>query len=151
MATIMIVEDNAIQREGMAAVLRDEGHTVLTAANGDEGLSWVRCEPSPDLILLDMMIRQGHDGWYFFAKRKQIPSALSIPVVIVTGIGNASNDWATDLGASGLIRKPVETETLLAEVNRWLVKSEKTGTDPIHFPEDSPAADRLPPGTAPMA
>src|SRR5690348_7654521 len=118
--TILVIEDNPIQREGVAVLLREHSYTVILAADADEGLSWVRSEPPPDLILLDMMMRHGKDGWYFLARRKQVPAAAAIPILIVTGIGNASDEWATALGACGLIRKPVEVEPLLTQISRCL-------------------------------
>jgi CheY-like chemotaxis protein len=119
--TLLVVEDNAIQREGLAAVLREHGYTVLTAADGDEAMSWLRSEPPPDLVLLDMIIpRTGHDGWYFLEQRRRHPALASIPVIITTALGNASQEWAAALGARGLLRKPVEVEPLLTHLNRCL-------------------------------
>jgi two-component system chemotaxis response regulator CheY len=118
--TILVVEDNPIQREGVAAILQQQGYTVLPAADADEGLAWVRSEPPPDLVLLDMMTRAVKDGWYFLAQRSRVPSAASIPVIIVTDVGNASDGWACMLGARGLLRKPLEVDALLAQIRRCL-------------------------------
>jgi adenylate cyclase len=118
--TILVVEDNLIQREGVAALLQQQGYTVLPAADADEGLAWVRSEPPPDLVLLDMMPRAVKDGWYFLAQRDRVPSAASIPVILVTDVGNAGHGWAASLGACSLLRKPVEIEALFAEVRRCL-------------------------------
>lgn len=119
--TILVVEDNAIQREGLAVILHAEGYTVLLAADGEEGLNWLRSEPTLDLILLDMMIpRCAADGWFFLGERKSVPAAASVPVIIMTGIGNASDEWAASLGARGYLRKPVEPEHLLREIKHYL-------------------------------
>jgi hypothetical protein len=48
------------------------------------------------------------------------PAAASVPVVIITAIGIATQEWAASLGAKGLLRKPVDVETLVAEVKRYL-------------------------------
>jgi len=53
--TVLVVEDNSIQREGLASVLRNEGYRVLAAADGEEALKYLRGDPTPDLLLLDMM------------------------------------------------------------------------------------------------
>jgi hypothetical protein len=42
------------------------------------------------------------------------------PVVITTGLGIASNEWARSLGADGLLRKPIDLGRLLAEVRARL-------------------------------
>ncbi|HVS35407.1 MAG TPA: response regulator [Gemmataceae bacterium] len=117
--TILIVEDNEVQREGLAVVLRKEGYNAVSAMCGDEAVGIVERVVRPDLILLDMMI-PSPDGWRFMAMRKDNPALAAAPVVIVTALGVASPEWAESLGACGLIRKPVETAHLLAEVRRRL-------------------------------
>jgi CheY-like chemotaxis protein len=118
--TILVVEDNPIQREGLAVILREQGHTVTTAADAEEALSRLQGSAVPDLILLDMMMRQGRDGWYFLAQRKVIPVLASAPIIITTGIGNASDDWAAALGACCMLRKPLEVESLMTAIRRCL-------------------------------
>jgi two-component system, chemotaxis family, chemotaxis protein CheY len=116
--TILIVEDNDVQREGLAAVLRNEGNTVIVAASGKEALSVVGTV-LPDLILVDMLMPPP-DGWILMRLWKINSELASVPVVIVTSLGIASEEWAASLGACGLIRKPVETEPLLREVRRCI-------------------------------
>ena len=117
--TILIVEDNEVQREGLAAVLRKEGYTVIAAVGGSEAVAILQRIATPDLILLDMMIPPP-DGWRFMAMRKTNPLLAAAPVVIITALGVASPEWAASLGACGLLRKPVDTEPLLAEIRRGL-------------------------------
>jgi CheY-like chemotaxis protein len=116
--TILIVEDNEVQREGLAAVLQNEGYSVVVAADGKEALSVVGTI-LPDLILIDMMMPPP-DGWGLMRLWKQNPALASVPVVIMTSLGIASEEWAASLGACGLIRKPVEMEPLLREVRRCI-------------------------------
>jgi two-component system response regulator MprA len=115
--TLLLVEDNEVMREGLTVVLRHAGYAVTLAANGQEALSALRGGVRPDLILLDMLVPVV-DGWRFLEQRRRQPALLAIPVVILTGLGVASPEWATALGAAGLLRKPVETEELLREVRR---------------------------------
>jgi CheY-like chemotaxis protein len=118
--TVLIVEDNAIQREGLAVVLRQQGLTVLVAADCQEALELTE-RSEPDVVLLDMLIANASaDGWWFLQKRKQIPHLASIPVLITTAMSIASKEWAASLGATGLIRKPIEVEPLLAAIQRCL-------------------------------
>src|SRR4051812_2934602 len=84
--TLLVVEDNAITREGLAVVLRREGYAVVTAANGREALDCLRAGSAPALILLDMMM-PAHDGWWFLEKRRRDPWLASAPVIITTGVG----------------------------------------------------------------
>jgi CheY-like chemotaxis protein len=115
--TVVVVEDNRISREGLAVVLREEGAVVALAADGQETLAYLRSRPPPDLVLLDMML-PGIDGWGVLAERRRDPSMAAVPVLILTGLGIASPDWAASLGAAGYLRKPVDAEGLLAEIRR---------------------------------
>jgi len=117
-STVLVIEDDSIQREGLAAVLRQQGFTVLTAENGRDALN---CLSSgiPDIILLDMQM-PGWDGWWFLEQRKSLPALASVPVIITTAIPVASREWASSLSATGLLRKPFEVEPLLDEISRCL-------------------------------
>ncbi len=76
---------------------------------------------TPDLILLDMMIPPpGCDGWQFLEQRRRNPAIAAVPVIIITGLGIASDEWATSLGAIGCFRKPLEVEPMLSEIRRCL-------------------------------
>jgi len=116
--TVLIVEDNDIEREGMAAVLRQAGYAALPAPSVDVALAYPESTgASPDLILLDMMLPDT-DGWGFLELRKKNPALASVPVVIVTGLGVASQEWGTSLGASAVLKKPFDSGDLLREVRK---------------------------------
>ena len=128
--TILLVEDNEVQREGLAVVLRKEGYTALPAADAGEAMTMVQRVVTPDLILLDMMIPSpAADGWRFMEARKRNPALASVPVVIMTALGIASEEWAASLGACGLIRKPTEVASLLAEIRSRLGEEPTPPTD----------------------
>jgi two-component system, chemotaxis family, chemotaxis protein CheY len=114
---ILVVEDNEVVREGMAVVLGRFGCRVTLAADSSEALALLRGGLRPHLILLDMLT-PGLDGWSFLEQRRRDPALAGIPVLITTALGVASEEWAAALGASGLLRKPVQTELLLHEVRR---------------------------------
>jgi two-component system, chemotaxis family, chemotaxis protein CheY len=117
---ILVVEDNEVVREGLALVLRRSGCEVVAVAEGGEALTLIRAGFHPDLVLLDMLTPPGLDGWHFFTERKRNTALAGIPVVIVTSLGVASWEWAADLGACGLIRKPIDPDLLLEKVRRCL-------------------------------
>jgi CheY-like chemotaxis protein len=118
--TLMIVEDDDTQREGLATLLRNEGYTVIETSDSGDALEQMLQGKVPDLILLDMVIpAPARDGWYFIEKRKRFSDLVAVPLVIVTGLDIASPEWAGSLGASGLVKKPIiAIETLLAEIRR---------------------------------
>lgn len=117
--SLLIVEDNTIAREGMGVVLRQAGYRASLVADGEEARDFLERNPPPDLILLDMLL-PGRDGWSFLEDLKHEAALASVPIIIVTGLAIASPEWAKSLGASGLIRKPVDVPALLAEIGRCL-------------------------------
>jgi twitching motility two-component system response regulator PilH len=114
--TVLVVEDNEVERAGLEAVLGQEGYAVVTAQTADEGLERLRAG-GIDLVLLDMML-SGRDGWYFLSRRQREPQAAGVPVIVTTGLEVASLEWAASLGASACFRKPFPVAALLREVRR---------------------------------
>jgi CheY-like chemotaxis protein len=117
--TLLIVEDDPVVREGLARILEQQGYITIPTANGQEALQCLQEGPVPDLILLDMINAfSGGDGWDFLERRKRNFTLASVPVLILTGVGVASKEWAADLGAVGLLKKPFDAQPLLDEVGR---------------------------------
>jgi CheY-like chemotaxis protein len=119
--TILLVEDDSIQRAGLLTLLEQQGYTVRPAADGKTALDLLRNGLAPDLIILDMMIPPPDcDGWHFLEKQGKMAAVASIPVVITTSLSVASQEWASSLGACCLIRKPIEVEPMLASIKACL-------------------------------
>jgi CheY-like chemotaxis protein len=119
--TILIIEDDTIQREMLATALRQQGFRVLTATEGNEAINRLSNGPVPDLILLDMLLSSGErDGWWFLNQRQHIPALAAVPVVIMTSLSVACEAWAASLGAAGLLRKPFDPTALQAEIRHCL-------------------------------
>jgi CheY-like chemotaxis protein len=124
--TILVVEDDNIQREQLVTILHRQGFRVLTARDGNEALNLLSSRPLPDLILLDtLLFNRYFDGWWFLEQRQRFPALASVPVIITTELTLASREWATTLGAVGLLRKPFEAEALLLEIHRCLRMTER--------------------------
>jgi CheY-like chemotaxis protein len=116
--SLLVVDDDPIQREGLAALLRHEGYTVDVAADGVDAIERLGKVPT-DLVLLDMMMTPpALDGWRFLALWKRLAAIASVPILIITGLDIATAEWAASLGAAGCIKKPVDTKVLFAEVRR---------------------------------
>ena len=114
--TILIVEDDLDIREALTHILEFEGYHVTCVGNGQEALDYLRANPNPSLILLDLMMPV-MDGWQFRAEQVKDPNLAKIPVVIVSADGRVYQKAAT-IGASGYLKKPVELEVLLNTVQR---------------------------------
>jgi two-component system chemotaxis response regulator CheY len=116
MKTILIVEDDATLRAALREALEEHGYEVEVAEEGAAALAWLRREPRPALILLDLMM-PGLNGWDFLARRRIDPSLPAIPVVVLSGqLLGPERDSV--LPADGFVRKPVDMDELLAEVQR---------------------------------
>jgi len=115
--TIMVVEDNAIAREGVAFILRRHGYNVIAFENGLDALNHVATGGVQDIILLDMVLPL-LDGWHFLQRLKSLPLG-STPVVVTTGT-ILTREWAAQNGCAGFLRKPIEEDELLDEINRHL-------------------------------
>ncbi len=118
---ILVVEDNAIVREGTGVVLRQAGYAADLASDGTAALALLRQDVRPDLILLDMML-PGRDGWAVLEELRRDPALAGVPVLILTGLGIASTEWAVSLGATEVLRKPVEAAALLEAVGRHVIR-----------------------------
>jgi CheY-like chemotaxis protein len=116
--TILVVEDNAITREGLAAILANVGYAVTAAENGQRALELLREGLAPDLVLLDMLMPV-LDGWHFIHQLHQSPGLAEVPVVVVTGT-ILTREWAESNGCAGFVHKPIEPGPLLEEVRHCL-------------------------------
>ena len=116
--TLLIVEDNVVTREGLSTILSRQGYSIRGAADGRQAVEALRAE-KPNLILLDMLLHgSGEDGWMLLEKFRHNPEWRSIPVIIVTGIIVASEEWAISLGARAVVRKPIDLDELLLKIQR---------------------------------
>jgi DNA-binding response OmpR family regulator len=116
-ARILIIEDERPMRTALVDVLEAEGHRVLTAADGEEGLQRALAE-KPDLILLDLMMPR-LDGYAVCAELRRL--ANPVPILILTAKGQLEDRVkGLDLGADDYLVKPFSTEELLARVRAVL-------------------------------
>ena len=84
MATILVVDDNAVVARVLARLLQQKGHHALVAGDGPSALQTVR-ERSPDLILLDMMMPD-MDGLEVLRRLKADPDTSRPPVVLFSAV-----------------------------------------------------------------
>ena len=115
--TLLVVDDNDVCREALAVLLRRAGYRVVPAGNGEEALRLLWGGPRVDLVLLDMLMPVV-DGWHFLDRLKA--ESARPPILVTTSAPVLSREWAEDHECVGFLRKPVETEELLAEVARCL-------------------------------
>ena len=113
MATILIVDDLSANRKVLVALLRHQGHRVLEAADGRQGLVAVRTE-RPDLVITDVLMPV-MDGYELVRQLRLDPATSGIPVVFYTahyGEGEA-RALALSGGVAYVLTKPVVSEEVL--------------------------------------
>jgi CheY-like chemotaxis protein len=111
MARILVADDSETILLLMRTRLEMAGHTVVTAADGQEVIDAVASDGMPDLFLLDAMMprKSGID-----ALRELRAGGHDVPALIVSAHQNASDaDAPTDLGINGYITKPIDFDRLL--------------------------------------
>ena len=116
MATILIVDDDAALRDGLAEALTDLGHTPRLAASGREGLAAL--DGTVDGVLLDLRMPGGMDGIEVLRRIRARTDAP--PVVVLTAFASAANTIeAMRLGAYDHLNKPIgraELQELLSRL-----------------------------------
>jgi len=119
-STILVVDDSADLREVLRDVLADEGYEVALAASGREALDYLRTNPPPSLILLDVGMPD-MDGTTFLAHRARDAALAAIPVVLLSGVSDLSAQAA--LAGVPRLEKPVNLDELLAVVGRHCMRT----------------------------
>lgn len=114
-AHLLIVEDDPLAREAMAALLGDEGYRVTTAPDGHAALALVGHE-LPDLVISDVRMPRG-DGLELVQRLRARAPTARVPVILVSALAEADRRIAAlDLGADDFLAKPVDPGELLARV-----------------------------------
>ena len=120
MTTILIVEDNEMNRDMLSRRLERKGFKVLIAIDGAQGLDVARAK-SPDLILMDMSLPV-MDGWEATRRIKADEALKRIPVIALTAHAMANDrDKALEAGCDDYDTKPIELPRLLAKMESLLI------------------------------
>lgn len=112
--TILVVEDDLPIRESLCELLTFEGYSVEAASHGLEALSKLKNIGKPRLILLDLMMPV-MTGWEFLEQIRNDNAYSSVPVVILSAVGNTSKEGL----ANGFLKKPIEMDSLLAQIKKF--------------------------------
>lgn len=123
MAKILIIEDDKFLRELIARKLTGENFEIAEAVDGENGLKMVK-EEKPDLILLDLIL-PGIDGFEVLAKMKEDPALASIPVIILSNLGQREDvERGLKLGAVDyLVKAHFTPNEIIAKVKAILKQS----------------------------
>jgi len=118
MALILIIDDSAFQRRLMRKLIELQGHNVIEATNGMEGLDAIITQ-SPDCVFLDLIMPESN-GFELLEKLQQ--QKIDVPAVVVTAdVQTSTYEQCLGLGAMAVVNKPVDNkvlhETLIRALN----------------------------------
>lgn len=116
MPTILVVEDNEMNRDMLCRRLSRKGYSVLVAQDGVEGLSVARAQ-APDLIIMDLSLPHV-DGWEASRRLKADAATSAIPIIALTAHAMSTDkEKALAAGCDDFDTKPVDFARLLQKID----------------------------------
>ena len=113
MAKVLIVDDSPTETYKLTGMLEKNGHTVITAGNGEDGVVTAKAE-RPDVVLMDIVM-PGLNGFQATRQLSKASETTHIPVIIVTTKDQETDRvWGMRQGAKAYLTKPIEEKELMA-------------------------------------
>jgi two-component system, cell cycle response regulator DivK len=117
--TILLVEDNELNRDMLSRRLERRGYRIITAVDGASGISMAR-EMKPDLILMDMSLPVV-DGWTATRELKKSFECSAIPIIALTAHAmSGDREKSIEAGCDDYDTKPIELPRLLLKIESLL-------------------------------
>jgi signal transduction histidine kinase len=116
MSRVLHIEDDPRNRLLVRKLLAGEGHEVIDATDGLEGVR-AALTVRPDLVLVDLNI-PGLDGYEVTLRLRSEPSLSGVPIVAITAEGDRDTSFA--VGCDGFIQKPIDARSFAQLVRRFL-------------------------------
>ena len=124
MPTILLVEDNEMNRDMLSRRLERKGYTVVIAIDGEQGVEMAIAK-RPDLILMDMSLPV-IDGWEATRRIKANDTVSDIPVIALTAHAMAGDqEKCVAAGCNDYDTKPVDLPRLLGKIEALLLQRSK--------------------------
>ena len=118
-ATLLVVDDEANNRNVIVAQLKNEGYAIMTAGSGEEALELIH-QQLPDLILLDVMM-PGISGFDVAEILKSEERTANIPIIMVTALSDSKSRLAgLTNGVEEFLTKPVARAELVMRIRNLL-------------------------------
>ncbi|TLZ37762.1 MAG: adenylate/guanylate cyclase domain-containing response regulator [Gammaproteobacteria bacterium] len=131
---ILVVDDNAANREMLSRRLAREGHRVQVVANGPEALTLLHRQPI-DLVLLDVLMPE-MSGYEVLQRLTADEELRAIPVVMISALDEMDSVVrCIELGAQDYLPKPFDPVLLRARIGACLEKKRLRDREAIHLKE----------------
>ncbi len=119
MTTILLIEDNALNRDMLSRRLQRMGYKVILAVDGHDGVKQTRTH-TPDVVLMDINMPV-MDGWQATKILKEDPITTTIPIVALTAHAQgADRDKAGALAFDAFATKPIDFPALVQQIESLL-------------------------------
>jgi CheY-like chemotaxis protein len=114
--SVLVVEDDADQREAVSMALAVQGYRPVAVTNGREALDVLEREQAPTMILLDLAM-PAMSGWTFLEEKRRRPGLATIPTLVMTAY-DADFTQKQGLRDVEVLHKPFDIDVLLEAVHR---------------------------------
>lgn len=132
-ATVLLVEDNALNRDMLSRRLDKMGYQVLLAVDGEDGVAQTRAL-MPDVVLMDINMPV-MDGWQAVRILKDDPRTRAIPVIALTAHAMSSHkDKADEIGFDDFATKPIDFPALVQTIEA-IMHTQSLNAEPIAHQE----------------
>lgn len=119
MKRALIIEDNEDNMKLIAFILEKHGFSTLEAASGQEGIDMVLKE-KPDLVLLDIQLPD-IDGLKVLMAIRASEADGGLPIIAITSYAmSGDRERLLAAGCNGYIEKPINPDTIIAEIRRFI-------------------------------
>ena len=119
MGTILVIDDDPLNRRLLTATLEHQGHQTSSAEDGKTALAMLADDP-PDVVLLDLVM-PGMDGIEVLERIKADEELRHLPVIVISGVDDAESVVrCIEMGAEDFLPKPFDPVILRARVNAGL-------------------------------
>jgi len=126
-AKILIIDDDPDFLDTTKLLLLDRGYDVVTASSPDEGIRVLE-EARPDLVIVDIMMPQGIEGFQWVSKVRHLrdESLREVPMIVASSIhettgvrfGKGDSDESGDyLPVQAFMEKPLDPDRLAAKID----------------------------------
>jgi DNA-binding response OmpR family regulator len=120
---VVVIEDDPLQAEALAFILRQEGYAVELAPTGAEGLVCVRAQPPPDAVLLDVALPDLSG----VEVARRLRAGSNVPIIMLTARRSESDKiTGLDAGADDYVTKPFSPGELLARLRAQIRRGGQT-------------------------
>jgi DNA-binding response OmpR family regulator len=114
--TILFLEDEKDFVDTLGSLLEEQGYAVVKTSKIADALSHV-AKQRPDMILADIKLGQGADGFDFFEQVRKLEECRNVPFIFITAYNNLEAElYAKKRGAADYITKPFDFEYLIARI-----------------------------------